>query len=137
VLLWLSGASLTTTITCGAGTPIRTLSGLRNFPGFAFHLRERGSNEFTIHLIITSKNLGGLFSPVASHFYVRHRDRIKLSQAAAHPRRGNVHYPKWNFLQGMATCYTTRGEKAKGKTSLVCLFFLQGMMQAERQDLHD
>jgi hypothetical protein len=58
MLLRLSGASLTTTINCGAGTPIRTLSGLRNFSGFAFHFRERGSNEFTIHLIITSKNLG-------------------------------------------------------------------------------
>jgi hypothetical protein len=69
VLLRLSDASRTiTTIICGAGTPIRTLSGLRNFSGFAFHFRERGSNEFTIHLIITSKNHDGVISPIASHF---------------------------------------------------------------------
>jgi hypothetical protein len=50
-------STLLATVICGAGTPIRTLSGLRNFSGFAFHFRECGSDEFTIHLIITSKNL--------------------------------------------------------------------------------
>lgn len=51
------------TFVCGAGAPIRTLSGLRNFSGFALYLRECGSDEFTIHVIITSKNLGRVWHP--------------------------------------------------------------------------
>src|SRR3982751_3932158 len=62
VLRLLSG-SLLATIVRGAGTPIRTLSGLRKFSGFAFHFRECGSDEFTIHLIITSKNQRQGISP--------------------------------------------------------------------------
>jgi hypothetical protein len=53
----MSGAWWGTALVCGARAPIRTLSGLRIFSGFAFHFRERGSNEFTIHVTITSKNL--------------------------------------------------------------------------------
>ena len=56
-VLWLRRPRLATAVfTWGAGTPIRTLSGLRNLSGFALHFRECSSDEFTIHVIITSKN---------------------------------------------------------------------------------
>src|SRR6185436_18123964 len=63
----LDGAlALLTTVVRSAGTSIRTLSGLRNLSGFAFDFRECGSDEFTIHLIITSKNLRTGVTPVTN-----------------------------------------------------------------------
>jgi hypothetical protein len=38
-----------------------------------------------------------------------------FSQAAAHPRRGNEHYPKWNFLQGMTHMLHNKRRKSKGE----------------------
>jgi len=51
----LSGALLTSFI-LDAGAAVGTLSGLRKFSGFALNFRECCSDEFTVHLIITSKN---------------------------------------------------------------------------------
>src|SRR5262249_47688306 len=53
----LRGALLSgTAVTAGAAlqTSVGTLSGLRNLTGFTFNFRDCGSNEFTIHLLLTS-----------------------------------------------------------------------------------
>jgi hypothetical protein len=43
------------------------------------------------------------------------RSVSKLSQAAAHPRRGTNYTRNGISCKECATCYTTKAEKAKGK----------------------
>ena len=54
-------------------------------------------------------------SPVASHLCVTQGIRLKLSQAAAHPRRGTNYTRNGISCKEWTTCYTTKEEKAKEK----------------------
>src|SRR5689334_23781082 len=92
-VLWLGCTSRTVVFVCGAGTPIRTLSGLRNLSGFALHFRECGSDEFTIHVIITSKNLGRAIHPSQSQSMYRHKGSINVLAGCGPSEERNVHYP--------------------------------------------
>jgi len=54
----------------------------------------------------------------------------KLSQAAAHPRRGTNYTRNGISCKEWTTCYTTKEEKAKEKTVLISNIYMQEMMQA-------
>jgi hypothetical protein len=53
----------------------------------------------------------------------------KLSQAAAHPRRGTNFTRNGISCKEWTTCYTTREEKAKKKSVFVSKIYMQEMMQ--------
>jgi hypothetical protein len=60
----------------------------------------------------------------------------KLSQAAAHPRRGTKHYPKWNFLQGMIDMLHNKRRKSKGENCCYFRILLQETLQEEGTIFH-
>jgi len=54
----------------------------------------------------------------------------KLSQAAAHPRRGTNYTRNGISCKEWMTCYTTKEEKAKKKNVLISNIYMQETMQA-------
>jgi hypothetical protein len=57
------------------------------------------------------------------------RSVSKLSQAAAHPRRGTNYTRNGISCKEWTTCYTTKEEKAKGKNVVISKIYMQEMMQ--------
>jgi hypothetical protein len=55
----------------------------------------------------------------------------KLSQAAAHPRRGTNYTRNGISCKEWTTCYTTKEEKAKEKNLAAFKIYMQEMMQAK------
>ena len=134
-VLWLLlRSSLLAAIVSGARAPIRTLSGLRNFSGFALYFRECSSDEFAIHLIITSKkSTTGYFSRSKTRRCMdtglRRTDQCQKSRRLR-PIRGEERLllVMEFFLQGMNDMLHNQSRKSKGETSFILLFLLQGMM---------
>jgi hypothetical protein len=58
-----------------------------------------------------------------------YRSVSKLSQAAAHPRRGTNYTRNGISCKECGTCYTTRQEKAKGKSVFISKIYMQETMQ--------
>jgi len=95
---------------------IGTFSGLRNFAGFALHFRECSSNEFTIHLIITSKNhKTGLIDPPGALGQGRAvTDRYQNSRRLRPSEERSETLPVMETLQGMTDMLHNQERKSKG-----------------------